>query len=107
VRFPLTSLSLHRLGVINSYSDIFFVSLFLYSKGFDLVSGYRHKPIPEGSTMTLEELRKGGYVLTESQWMTRILFLETIAGVPGFFAAMIRHLRGLRSLVCQTICIAL
>ncbi len=50
--------------------------------------------------MTLAELRKGGYVLTESQWMTRILFLETIAGVPGFFAAMIRHLKGLRSLVC-------
>lgn len=67
-------------------------------KGFDLVSGYRHKPIPEGSKMSLEELRKGGYVLTEAQWMTRILFLETIAGVPGFFAAMIRHLKGLRSL---------
>lgn len=48
--------------------------------------------------MSLEELRKGGYVLTEAQWMTRILFLETIAGVPGFFAAMIRHLKGLRSL---------
>lgn len=53
--------------------------------------------------MTLEDLRKGGYVLNESQWMTRILFLETIAGVPGFFAAMIRHLKGLRSLVRRPI----
>lgn len=50
--------------------------------------------------MTLEELRKNGHVLTESQWMIRILFLETIAGVPGFTAAMIRHLRGLRLMVC-------
>lgn len=49
--------------------------------------------------MSLEELRKSGYLLTEAQWMKRILFLETIAGVPGFFAAMIRHLKGLRSLV--------
>jgi len=73
-----------------------------YRKGFDLLSGYRHKPIPAGSTMSLQELRKGGYVLTESQWMTRILFLETIAGVPGFFAAMVRHLRGLRALVWST-----
>ncbi|KAG8830598.1 hypothetical protein FRC20_008317 [Serendipita sp. 405] len=48
--------------------------------------------------MSLEELRKKGHVLTESQWMTRILFLETIAGVPGFFAAMIRHLKGLRAM---------
>jgi len=78
------------------------IRFIFYSKGFDLVSGYRHKPIPEGSNMTLAELRKGGYVLTESQWMTRILFLETIAGVPGFFAAMIRHLKGLRSLVRTT-----
>jgi len=30
------------------------------------------------------------------QWLMRILFLETIAGVPGFTAAMIRHLRSLR-----------
>jgi hypothetical protein len=49
--------------------------------------------------MSLEELRNNGHILTEKQWLIRILFLETIAGVPGFFAAMIRHLKGLRSLV--------
>ena len=31
-----------------------------------------------------------------AQWLMRILFLETLAGVPGFTAAMIRHLRSLR-----------
>jgi ubiquinol oxidase len=37
---------------------------------FDFVSGYRHKPTPPGSNMSLEELRKGGYVLDERQWLT-------------------------------------
>jgi len=64
--------------------------------GFDLVSGYKHKEIPKGSKMTFEELRKGGYIMTESQWLSRILFLESIAGVPGMVAATARHLRSLR-----------
>lgn len=34
--------------------------------------------------------------MTEAQWMARILFLESIAGVPGFVAAMLRHLTSLR-----------
>lgn len=37
--------------------------------GFDLVSGYKHKPIPPNSNMSLEELRKGGYVMTEHDWL--------------------------------------
>jgi ubiquinol oxidase len=38
--------------------------------GFDFVSGYTVKPIPPGSNMSLEELRKGKYVLDEKQWLT-------------------------------------
>lgn len=37
--------------------------------GFDLVSGYKHKPIPPNTNMSLEELRKGGYVMTEHDWL--------------------------------------
>lgn len=90
--------------------------------GFDLVSGYKHKPIPPGSNMSLEELRKGNYVMDEKQWMTvrlessslpvwsndqvllhqRILFLESIAGVPGMVAATLRHLKSIRLMVCLT-----
>lgn len=33
---------------------------------------------------------------TEEQWLQRILFLESIAGVPGFTASILRHLRSLR-----------
>jgi ubiquinol oxidase len=88
---------------------------------FDFVSGYKHKPIPLGSNMSLEELRKGGYVLDEKQWLTvclstfllvwsnyfpllkRILFLESIAGVPGMVAATLRHLKSLRLMVCSNL----
>lgn len=66
-------------------------------KCFDIVSGYKHRPLPPNfKDMSLQELRQGGYILDESQWLTRILFLESIAGVPGMVAATIRHLRSLR-----------
>lgn len=34
--------------------------------------------------------------MDEAQWLKRIIFLESIAGVPGMVAAMLRHLRSLR-----------
>ncbi|KIW27816.1 alternative oxidase, mitochondrial [Cladophialophora immunda] len=34
--------------------------------------------------------------LTEAQWLVRFVFLESIAGVPGMVAGMLRHLRSLR-----------
>lgn len=65
--------------------------------------------------MSLAELRKGGYVMDEHGWLNvrlaliafvpllkqfqRILFLESVAGVPGMVAATIRHLRSLRLMV--------
>ncbi|KAJ7601061.1 AOX, alternative oxidase mitochondrial precursor [Mycena floridula] len=64
--------------------------------GYDFVSGYKHKTIPPGSNLTLTELRKQGYLLDNKEWLHRILFLETIAGVPGMVAASVRHLQSLR-----------
>ena len=43
--------------------------------GFDIVSGYKHKPIPPNSNMSLEELRKGGYVMDEHAWLNVSLTL--------------------------------
>ncbi|KAI8618424.1 alternative oxidase [Chytriomyces sp. MP71] len=37
-------------------------------------------------------------IMTEQQWLNRIVFLETVAGVPGFVAGMVRHMRSLRLL---------
>jgi hypothetical protein len=36
--------------------------------------------------------------LTEAQWFIRFIFLESIAGVPGMVAGMVRHLNSLRRL---------
>lgn len=36
--------------------------------------------------------------MSESKWLTRCIFLETVAGVPGIVGGMARHLRSLRSL---------
>lgn len=51
----------------------------------DLATGYRHdasKP----------------YIMSERKWLIRFIFLETVAGVPGMVAGMLRHLRSLRSM---------
>lgn len=42
---------------------------------FDLVSGYRHPKHPPTPGMTIEELRKGGYILTDKQWLDVWFFL--------------------------------
>ncbi|KAL1748043.1 alternative oxidase-domain-containing protein [Schizophyllum fasciatum] len=65
--------------------------------GFDVVSGYKHKPLPpDAHKMTVQSLRKDGYILGPDGWLNRFLFLESIAGVPGMVAATLRHLQSLR-----------
>jgi hypothetical protein len=65
--------------------------------GYDFVSRYKHKPLPPNhKEMSVKELREGGYILDEQGWLNRILFLESIAGVPGMVAATLRHLQSLR-----------
>ncbi|THH30716.1 hypothetical protein EUX98_g3451 [Antrodiella citrinella] len=72
--------------------------VWLLRKGFDVVSRYKHKDVPPNNSMSLEELRKRGYTMDESQWLSRCLFLESVAGVPGMVGATLRHLRSLRVL---------
>ena len=36
--------------------------------------------------------------MNERNWINRIIFLETVAGVPGMIGGMIRHLKSLRTL---------
>ena len=36
--------------------------------------------------------------MSEKLWLRRVIFLETIAGVPGMVAAMLRHMKSLRTL---------
>ncbi|EST05420.1 Alternative oxidase [Kalmanozyma brasiliensis GHG001] len=46
--------------------------------------------------MTLQEMRAKGLCFGPDAWLNRIIFLETIAGVPGMVAATCRHLQSLR-----------
>jgi len=73
-----------------------YAMVILARKIFDMVSGYKHINIPPDEKMTLQDLRKAGYLLDDRAWLTRILFLESIAGVPGMVAATLRHLTSLR-----------
>ncbi|TEB39918.1 alternative oxidase [Coprinellus micaceus] len=69
----------------------------LHERCFDIVSGYKHKPLPaDWKSWPIEKLRAEGYVLDDKAWLRRILFLESIAGVPGMVAATLRHLQSLR-----------
>jgi len=61
-------------------------------KSFDYVTGYKKS---HDITQTFKGTR---YEMTENKWMTRVIFLESIAGVPGMAAAFIRHLNSLRVL---------
>ena len=38
-----------------------------------------------------------GKILTREEWLTRFIFLETVAGVPGMVGAMLRHMVSLRA----------
>mmetsp|Transcript_13996 Transcript_13996/g.29902 ORF Transcript_13996/g.29902 Transcript_13996/m.29902 type:complete len:366 (-) Transcript_13996:255-1352(-) len=49
--------------------------------GFDVVTGY-----------------KTDRPMTLPHWLRRVIFLETVAGVPGMVGGMLRHLRSLRSM---------
>lgn len=68
------------------FSDkVAYNSVRLLRWGCDLLTGYRHDPSKP-------------YVMSERKWLVRFIFLETVAGVPGMVAGMLRHLRSLRSM---------
>ena len=61
---------------------------------FDFVTGYK---VPkEGEP--LDKYVGTRYEMTEGKWMTRVIFLELIAGVPGSVASFLRTLHSLRLL---------
>ena len=66
------------------YSQAAYASVQTVRFFFDIFSGYY--------------VGKMRGTLNEKKWLTRIIFLETVAGVPGMIAAMLRHLQSLRHL---------
>ncbi|CAG8950349.1 hypothetical protein HYFRA_00006842 [Hymenoscyphus fraxineus] len=67
--------------------------------GTDLATGYKHDvevPKKIGDANAVAETKP--YGMSERKWLIRIIFLESVAGVPGMVAAMLRHLHSMRRL---------
>ncbi|KAJ3279994.1 hypothetical protein HK104_001017 [Borealophlyctis nickersoniae] len=60
---------------------IAFHSLHMVRKVFDKVTGFKDGQVG---------------VTSEQQWLNRLIFLETVAAIPGMVAGMSRHMRSLR-----------
>jgi hypothetical protein len=80
------------------FSDRF--ALFLMSvlrKGTDIATGYSHDVETPSTAKDPNALTATKpYRMSERKWLIRFLFLESVAGVPGMVAGMLRHLRSLR-----------
>jgi hypothetical protein len=65
--------------------------------GTDLATGYNHdveepKKASDKDAMTTTK----PYRMSERKWLIRFIFLESVAGVPGMVAGMLRHLHSIR-----------
>ena len=65
--------------------------------GTDLATGYKHdveQPKKAGDSNAVVGTKP--YQMNERKWLVRMVFLESVAGVPGMVAGMLRHLHSLR-----------
>ncbi|KAI5954665.1 AOX [Candida jiufengensis] len=74
--------------------EISFHGTMFFRKCFDFVTGY--KAVQPGEDPNKYVGTR--YEMTENKWLTRVIFLESIAGVPGSVAGFLRTLRSLRLL---------
>ncbi|KAF2269072.1 alternative oxidase [Lojkania enalia] len=65
--------------------------------GLDKATGYKHEKATKLSQTDPAAAAKK-YGMTEEKYMIRNVFLESVAGVPGMVAGMIRHLNSMRRL---------
>eukprot|EP00803_Ostreobium_quekettii_P005237 evm.model.scf_2995.1 EVM.evm.TU.scf_2995.1 scf_2995:1033-4749(+) len=89
--------------------DNYFLTNPVYTKEYVEKVAPKHLP-PEQlrdrlALMAVQTMRWGfdkatgyGPNMDEKRWLRRILFLETVAGVPGMVGGMLRHLRSLRTM---------
>ena len=67
--------------------------------GTDTATGYKHQvesPKKVGDENAVSATKP--YQMSERKWLIRFVFLESVAGVPGMVAGMLRHLHSLRRL---------
>jgi ubiquinol oxidase len=63
--------------------------------GLDFATGYKHdKAVALGNKDPSKANQK--YGMTETKYLIRNVFLESVAGVPGIVAGCLRHLQSMR-----------
>ena len=68
-------------------------------RGMDFATGYKHHVTsPAMADDNKPQTKTNPHGMTEEKWLTRFVFLESVAGVPGMVAGMLRHLHSLRRL---------
>ena len=65
--------------------------------GMDLATGYTENKARVDENGAIQP-SKGWLVMNERKWLVRIVFLESVAGVPGMVGGMLRHLHSIRRL---------
>jgi ubiquinol oxidase len=63
--------------------------------GLDVATGYKHERAVALNEKDPEAARRK-FAMTEEKYMIRNVFLESVAGVPGMVAGMLRHLHSMR-----------
>ena len=63
--------------------------------GMDFATGYKHDHAVSLGQKDPKQANKK-YAMTERKYLIRNVFLESIAGVPGMAAGMLRHLHSMR-----------
>ena len=67
--------------------------------GMDFCTGYSHNDANPAATKDKKKHWTGHFSpMDERKWLIRIVFLESVAGVPGMVAGMLRHFHSLRRL---------
>ncbi|KAF2477772.1 alternative oxidase [Lindgomyces ingoldianus] len=79
-----------------TYSDkVALLAVKVLRYGLDLATGYKHeKATALNKKDPTAALHK--YAMNEKKYMIRNVFLESVAGVPGMVAGMLRHLHSMR-----------
>ncbi|KAI9786788.1 MAG: hypothetical protein M1816_007795 [Peltula sp. TS41687] len=65
--------------------------------GMNTATGYQHGKEVVSATLDPKMSKENKrYTMNERKWLIRMVFLESVAGVPGMVAGMLRHLHSLR-----------
>lgn len=81
----------------NLSDKVALIAVKLLRWGLDTVSGYKHDKAKALHALDPKEAQRK-YGMTGKQYLVRNVFLESVAGVPGMVAGMLRHLHSMRRL---------